>query len=241
MEKDAWAPLILLDGGQWLVVNKRCGEAVEGAAAGMVSLPRFFLEQGEKETAAVHRLDVPVSGCVLFARSPRCAAFLSRAFAEGRVEKRYWAVVEAPLPEAASLPEAGELVHWLARRGNKSVAYSAPGPGRQEARLRYRVGGWGRNKKYLFLEIELLTGRHHQIRAQLAARGLCVKGDLKYGARRSERGGGIRLHARALTFPTPEGPAAHVVAPPPAPDALWDACAAVFPCRPTRTGAGRGE
>jgi 23S rRNA pseudouridine1911/1915/1917 synthase len=186
---------------------------------------------------AVHRLDVPVSGCILFARTAAALAFLNNAFAQGLAEKRYWAVLEMPAPGTsaglhggkgsspkASLPEQGELIHYIAwnPRTNKSAAYEAEGPGRKKAVLRYRVTG--RGEHYLFMEIKLLTGRHHQIRAQLAALGLHIKGDLKYGARRSERGGGIRLHARSLAFPNPAAAdvSIKVTASPPLPDRLWE-------------------
>jgi 23S rRNA pseudouridine1911/1915/1917 synthase len=213
-----------------LVINKRIGEAVEGAGEGMEDLPRLLAEQygtekkGGKEflPAAVHRLDVPVSGCALFARSSRAFSFLSAAFAGGRVEKYYWAVIENP-PPSLDLPEVGELVHWIETntKQNKSIAYAEKKPRRKMAVLRYRVKGRGKN--YTFLELELVTGRHHQIRAQLAALGLHIKGDLKYGARRSEKEGGIRLHARSLYFPEPflEQSMVHVSASPPLRDRLW--------------------
>jgi 23S rRNA pseudouridine1911/1915/1917 synthase len=132
-------------------------------------------------------------------------------------------------PEAAIRPfaEAGELVHWIYRdkRRNKSIAFDTNGPGRKRAILRYRIAGQG--ERYLFLEIELVTGRSHQIRAQLAALGLHIKGDLKYGARRSEKSGGIRLHSYSLAFQNPlpgggGGEIIRVTAPPPLRDRLWE-------------------
>jgi 23S rRNA pseudouridine1911/1915/1917 synthase len=201
--------------------------------------------------AAVHRLDVPVSGCTLFARTPEALVLLNAEFHGASeaalrgakaavVEKMYWAIVELP-PPGVSLPESGKWVHWIkagihtsaagihtntAGTGeNKSAAYDEEGPGRKRGALRYRILGQGDH--YLFLEINLLTGRHHQIRAQLARMGLHIKGDLKYGARRSERGGGIRLHGYSLSFPAPGGAGTgeiiHVQALPPVPDPLWDA------------------
>jgi 23S rRNA pseudouridine1911/1915/1917 synthase len=229
---------LLYRGDRCLVVNKIPGEAMEGAAPGMADLPRLLAElcppsEGERSfpPRAVHRLDVPVSGCALFARTPGALSFLSAAFAEGRAGKVYWAIVERPR-EAAGLAAAealfgggGELVHWLAfdRRRNRSIAFSEPGPGRKKGILRCRLLGTGLH--YLFLEIDLVTGRHHQIRAQLAALGLPVKGDLKYGARRSEPAGGIRLHARSLDFPDPAGTGESIrlSAEPPLPDRLWEA------------------
>jgi len=186
---------------------------------------------------AVHRLDVPVSGCVAFARTGTALRFLNNAFRGDSVEKRYWAIVEQPknsstcrwIEEISS--EFTEIVHWIQfnARKNKSIAHNEQGRGRKKALLRCRLAGKGRD--YLFLEVNLVTGRHHQIRAQFEKLGLHIKGDLKYGARRSERDGGIRLHARALSFPCmadSEGspPAARkitVQADPPIQDSLWQA------------------
>ncbi|MDR0624118.1 MAG: RNA pseudouridine synthase [Treponema sp.] len=220
---------ILYQDEQCVVVNKLPGEAAEGPAGGMTDLPRLLAAAcpGPTLPGAVHRLDVPVSGCLLFARNPGALSFLSAAFsAPGQrgVEKRYWAVTETP-PPSGEPAGSGELVHWIKHdpRTNKSRAFDEPGPGRKKAVLRYRLAG--RGERYLFFEIELVTGRHHQIRAQLARLGLPVKGDLKYGARRSEKGGGIRLHARSLCFPSPVAPdkVIRVTAPPPLRDSLWDA------------------
>jgi 23S rRNA pseudouridine1911/1915/1917 synthase len=222
---------ILYMSDQCLVVNKLSGEAVEGASPGMVDLPQLLAEQygGTKRgkgkpflPTAVHRLDVPVSGCVLFARTSQALAFLNAAFSQGRAEKYYWAAIETP-PPSVSFPETGDLVHWIETdtKRNKSIAFDTEGPDRKQGILRYRIKGMG--KRYMFLEIELVTGRHHQIRAQLAALGLHIKGDLKYGAKRSEKAGGIRLHARSLYFPDPaeKGAFVRAVAPPPVQDRLW--------------------
>lgn len=220
-----------------LVVNKACGEAMEGAGKDAVDLPVLLAEAvGSGLTSegkvflptAVHRIDVPVTGCALFARTPAALAFLNSCFADGRARKTYWAVVEPPRDGAAPV-EAAELVHWIAVDGkhNKSYAHDQELRDRKRAVLRYRIVG--RGERYLFLEVELITGRHHQIRAQLAAAGMVIKGDLKYGARRSEQGGGIRLHARSLAFPDPQAvdsptpPYIQTLAPLPVEDALWAA------------------
>jgi 23S rRNA pseudouridine1911/1915/1917 synthase len=179
---------------------------------------------------------MPVSGCLLLAKTQAAAAFLGKAFARHGclVEKRYWAITELPKSENA-LPQEGELVHWLGfdSKTNKSFAFplermndtaaAKRRKGLKKAILRYRIAG--RGEHYLFLEIDLVTGRHHQIRAQLAALGLHIKGDLKYGARRSEKSGGIRLHAYSLAFPNPLRPdeMIRVQAPPPVADSLWSA------------------
>jgi 23S rRNA pseudouridine1911/1915/1917 synthase len=250
---------ILQQDDDYVVLNKLPGEsaeAPESPGGSFTGLPGLLQrELGSGDFFPVHRLDVPVSGCVLFARNPRTLAFLSGCFRNpGRVEKTYWAVTELPRdadarkgPVSASLPEgfltagplpdgpAGytELVHWLEPgRGNRSLAFDEEGPGRKKGVLHCRV--LGRGDRYLFLEIKLITGRHHQIRAQLSRLGLPVKGDLKYGARRSEKGGGIRLHAYSLTFPCPgkAGGTVRVETPPPAPiiDNLWRALMNVASC-----------
>lgn len=224
-----------------VVVDKRIGEAMEGAKGDVADLgavlaraigTRKNAEGKEFSPTAVHRLDVPVTGCALFARNPAALAFLNTVFSEGRARKTYWAIVEPPREGdpvvPASLEADGktvELVHWLSVDGrtNKSHVHAEEGPDRKRAVLRYRIVG--RGDRYLFLEIELITGRHHQIRAQLAAVGLRIKGDLKYGAHRSEKGGGIRLHARSLSFPDFARQEAFIqtVAKVPADDALWAA------------------
>jgi len=225
-----------------VVVNKIPGEAAEGAGRGMVNLPQVLVAELPSMSAtadslalptAVHRLDVPVSGCVVFARTGAALRFLNTAFSggaalSGGVKKHYWAIIESPENNAlfsADAAESVEFTHWIQfnPRKNKSTAYDEAGPGRKKAVLRCRQAGRGDN--YLFLEIELITGRHHQIRAQLERLGLHIKGDLKYGARRSEHGGGIRLHARSLSFPDPsnEGNTITVQADPPLRDNLWQA------------------
>jgi len=244
-----------------VVVNKLQGEAVEGAAAGMADLPllleRYLAEEASggcytggggnerlSPPVAVNRLDVPVSGCALFARTRRALAILNNAFAAGEnsaaadensavtdnpsavsapVEKYYWAIIEKP---AVKIPRTARLIHWLQFDAvkNKSRAFNESGPGRKKAVLSYRIIGEGRN--YLFLEVRLFTGRHHQIRSQFEHMGLHIKGDLKYSARRSDPSGGIRLHARSLVFPAPSGSGRiSVCADPPAMDTLWQAFA----------------
>jgi 23S rRNA pseudouridine1911/1915/1917 synthase len=237
MEKNlALEDRILFANNDVIVVNKLAGEAMEGAKRGMIDLSQLLREefgtvkQGKGKAfapTAVHRLDVPVTGCALFARNAKAAAFLNKSFSRtvyqgGRAEKYYWAVVELSTA-FSSLSDTGELVHWIRTNAkkNKSTAYPKAGAERKEAILRYRIKG--RGKSYGFLEIELVTGRHHQIRSQLAARGIHIKGDLKYGSKRSEKDGGIRLHARSLYFPDPsvQGNFIQVSADPPHLDKLW--------------------
>ncbi len=168
----------------------------------------------------VHRLDQPVTGVVLFAKNPESLARMSGLFREGKMRKIYWAVIDAAPPS----PE-GTLEHHLVfnRRQNKVYAARSPGKETKKASLRYRL--LGRSERYFFLEVELLTGRHHQIRAQLAAVGCHVKGDLKYGSARSNPGGGIHLHARSLAFTDPKTGKEILVTAPPPEDVLWS----IFP------------
>ncbi|MDR2369950.1 MAG: RNA pseudouridine synthase [Treponema sp.] len=223
---------IIFENKSCVVVNKASGESAEPLppGSGMIDLPRLLAER-PGVFFAVHRLDVPVSGCVLFAKNRKALSFLGRAFAEhsagadNGVKKIYWAVVETPEGE---IPRDGEYVHWIGSGGkSKSKAFNSEGPGLKRAVLRCRAAG--RGERYLFLEIEPLTGRRHQIRAQLAALGLHIKGDLKYGAKRSDPGGGIHLHARSLSFPDPIGRGLITAAAPPptgpegSPDRLWRA------------------
>ena len=215
-----------------LVINKQSGESSESPGFRPDALKPPGLKSGEKFPVPVHRLDMPVTGCLLLAKTPQAAAFLNAAFAAGPgcihspVEKRYWAIIEKP--DANAFPEKAELVHWISfnTAKNKSFAHNQDGHGRKKSVLRYNVKGTGTN--YLFMEIELVTGRHHQIRAQLAALGLRIKGDLKYGARRSEKSGGIRLHAYSLAFPNPlrPGELLEVKTLPPVMDNLWAAFSA---------------
>ena len=218
---DAEEGRLLFQNDACMVINKRCGEDSE----------KLFGD-GPGKPKLIHRLDTPASGCLLLAKTREAAAFLSDAFSQKSagadsgqiVEKRYWAITEKPENDISLSKEWKEASHWISFNAakNKSYAHNEERPGAKKALLRFRLAGQG--DRYLFLEIELLTGRHHQIRAQLASLGLFIKGDLKYGARRSEKGGGIRLHARSLRFPNPLYPHESVLTEAPTPqDPLWEA------------------
>ncbi len=199
-----------------IIVSKESGEIVQGDKTGDVPLSeavkQYIKEKYAKPGAVflgtVHRLDRPVSGLVVFARTSKALARLNKMFAEGQVHKTYWAIVEkpkAPLNASVASEPAGytEIEHWLVRneKQNKSYAYDHEVPRSKRARLRYRL--LRHLDHYDLLEVQLMTGRHHQIRCQLSAIGCPIKGDLKYGARRSNPDGSISLHARHIEFEHP--------------------------------------
>ncbi len=219
---------ILYEDNHLIAVNKLPSDIVQGDKTGDRTLAdkvRDYLkeEYGKKGNVFIgipHRLDRPTSGVVLFARTEKALERLSALFREGGVKKTYWALVAERPPR-----DSDTLVHWLRRNQslNKSFVVAGPGNDAKEARLSYRL--LLSLERYHLLEIELHTGRHHQIRAQLAAIGCHIKGDLKYGSPRSNPGGGIHLHARQVSFlhPVKKEPLTIVADPPP--DALWTAAA----------------
>jgi 23S rRNA pseudouridine1911/1915/1917 synthase len=217
---------VLYEDNHIIAVNKMPADIVQADRTGDLTLAdrvRDYLRDRYGKTGKVfvgipHRLDRPTSGVVLFARTSKALERLGAMFRDGEVRKVYWAIVAERPPG-----EAGSLVHWLRRNPtqNKSYASEKRVPGAKEARLSWRL--IFSLERYHLLEIELHTGRHHQIRAQLAAMGCHIKGDLKYGFPRSNPGGGIHLHARQASFlhPVKREPLA-IVADPPS-DPLWDA------------------
>lgn len=216
---------ILYEDNHLLVVNKHCGDLVQPDPSGESALEdqiKAFLKVRDAKPGAVflgvvHRIDRPVSGAVLFAKSSKALTRLNEMLREGRIRKIYWA-----LTEQTPSPEEGALRHFIVRdaRNNRSRVYDMPKPEGKEARLRYRT--LGRGTHYTLVEVELQTGRHHQIRAQLAKIGCPIRGDLKYGARRSNPDGGISLHSRSVAFEHPVRREELVVtAPVPAGDNLW--------------------
>ena len=201
---------ILFEDNHLLIFNKRVGEIVQGDKTGdepLCETLKAFVAQRDGKPGHVfmgvpHRLDRPVSGICVFAKTSKCLERLNALFREGDVHKTYWALTCAR-PD----PAEGELVHWLSRNEKQNKSFAYPDDGRRHpadaklAKLRYRV--LRDTDRYHLVEVELLTGRHHQIRCQLAAIGCPIKGDLKYGAPRSNPDGGISLHARHITFDHP--------------------------------------
>lgn len=197
---------IVYEDNHIIVVNKAASEIVQGDKTGDIPLSekvKAYLKEkyqkpGNVFIGVTHRLDRPVSGLVVFAKTSKALARLNEMFRVGNVEKTYWAIVK----ECPKEPE-GELVHWLVRneKQNKSYAYDREVKNSKKAVLRYQLIGQSVN--YHLLEVRLMTGRHHQIRCQLAKMGCPIKGDLKYGAQRSNPDGSICLHARRIRFVHP--------------------------------------
>lgn len=194
---------ILYEDNHIIVVNKAAGEIVQGDKTGdeslCESLKKFLKEKYNKPgnvfVGLPHRLDRPVSGVVVFAKTSKALERLNEMFRNGNVKKIYWAITkEAPQEHEA------ELSHWILRneKKNKSFAYNKEVKGSKHALLHYRHIAASQN--YNLIEVELKTGRHHQIRCQLSAIGCPIKGDLKYGAARSNVDGSISLHARHVEF-----------------------------------------
>ena len=217
---------ILYEDNHLLIVNKRCGDLVQPDPSGEPALEdeiKAFIKRrdnkpGEVFLGVIHRIDRPVSGAVLFAKTSKALSRMNDQIRSGKISKTYWAVTEQP-PQ----PESGELRHWLVRdpKSNRSRVWDSPRAEAKESRLRYEM--LAKSDRYTLLAIDLLTGRHHQIRAQLSKIGCPIKGDLKYGARRSNAGGGISLHSRGVRFEHPvRQEVVEVTAPVAADDALWN-------------------
>ncbi|MBR0042604.1 MAG: RluA family pseudouridine synthase [Clostridia bacterium] len=189
-----------------IIVNKTASEIVQGDKTGDTPLSetvkQYLKEKYQKPgnvfVGVTHRLDRPVSGLVLFAKTSKALSRLNEMFKRGEVQKTYWAVVKNRPPQ-----EEGTLSHWLLRneKQNKSYAYDKEKPGSKHALLDYRLIAASDN--YYLLEVNLKTGRHHQIRCQLSKMGCPIKGDLKYGFARSNTDGSICLHARRIAFVHP--------------------------------------
>ena len=198
-----------------IIVNKQSGEIVQGDKTGdrpLSDLVKDYIKEKYQKPGAVflgvvHRLDRPVSGLVVFARTSKALTRLNKMFAEGQVHKTYWAIVEGEKVRGGEGEKVSDewhtLENWIVRneKQNKSYAYNREEPNSKRALLRYRVLAYG--ERYNLVEVQLMTGRHHQIRCQLAAMGCPIKGDLKYGAKRSNPDGSISLNAHRIEFAHP--------------------------------------
>lgn len=227
---------VIYEDNHIIIVNKQSGEIVQGDKTGdrpLSDIVKDYIKEKYAKPGAVflgvaHRLDRPVSGLVVFARTSKALARLNKMFAEGEVHKTYWAIVkrsERSEVRGERDDEWQTLEHWLVRneKQNKSYAYDQEKPNAKKAILKYRTLAHSDN--YTLLEVRLLTGRHHQIRCQLAAMGCPIKGDLKYGAPRSNPDGSISLMARRVEFIHPVSKAPIIVEAPVPNDTLWQALA----------------
>jgi 23S rRNA pseudouridine1911/1915/1917 synthase len=216
---------ILYEDNHIIAVNKSTSEIVQGDKTGDQPLSetiKLYLKEkynkpGEVFLGVTHRLDRPVSGVVLFAKTSKALTRLNEMFRNQEVKKTYWAIVK----EKPAIPE-GRLEHYLIRneKQNKSVAFDTERSDAKKAALTYRL--IAHSDTYYLLEVQLETGRHHQIRCQLAKMGCPIKGDLKYGFPRSNPNGGISLHARSVEFIHPVSKEKiHLTAPVPTDDKLW--------------------
>lgn len=222
---------VLYEDNHLIVVNKRVGDIVQGDKTGdapLSDIVKAYLKDkynkpGEVFLGVVHRLDRPTTGIVVFARTSKALERLNAMFQKRELSKTYWAAVK----EAPAEPQA-TLIHFLTRnpQNNTSKAHIKEVPNSKRAVLDYTT--LCRLDQYTLLEIELHTGRHHQIRAQLAAIGSPIKGDLKYGAGRSNPDGGIHLHARRLQFMHPVSKEPIAITAPLPDDPVWKAAEAAL-------------
>ncbi|MDO1500885.1 RNA pseudouridine synthase [Winogradskyella maritima] len=218
---------VLHEDNHIIVVNKRVGDIVQGDKTGDKPLSDVvkdyiahkYNKPGNVYLGVVHRLDRPTTGIVLFSKTSKALPRLNKLFAEKNIEKTYWALVKNAPPT-----EADTLTHYLKKnpKNNKSTAYTKEVKDSKRAVLHYKL--LKKLDNFNLLEINLETGRHHQIRCQLASIGCPIKGDLKYGFDRSNKDGGIHLHSRYLSFVHPvKNEPVSIEAPLPD-DALWQGC-----------------
>ena len=239
---------IIYEDNHLLAVSKTCHEIVQGDKTGDEPLPetlkRLIKERDQKPgnvfLGVTHRLDRPTTGVVIFAKTSKALERMNRMFATGEVHKTYYCIVENVFEGKGisekgkihvSIPIESDLKHWLVRneKQNRSYAYDQqpvdkngqPLKEAKEARLHYRV--IATTERYALLEVKLYTGRHHQIRCQLSKIGLTIKGDLKYGAKRSNPDGGISLHSRKAEFIHPVSKENIIIVAPTPDDTLWNA------------------
>lgn len=216
---------ILYEDNHLLIINKKPSQIIQGDKTGdkplSEQLKDFIKERDHKPgnvfLGVVHRIDRPVSGIVIFAKTGKALTRLNNMLKKGEIHKSYWAVVKNK-----PYPEKGCLINFLRRdeQKNKAFAYDHPVANTQKAELTYEL--IGQSDQYFLLQVQLITGRHHQIRAQLAKIGCPVKGDLKYGFDRSNPDGSIHLHARSVEFMHPvKHEMIKVIADPPS-EPLWN-------------------
>lgn len=219
---------IVFEDNHIIVINKKAGQLVQGDKTGdesLLELIKDFIKIREAKPGnvflgLVHRIDRPTSGLVIYAKTSKALSRLTQMVKNREIKKTYWALVAKEM-----IPSSQKLVHYLKKneKNNKAIVFPKVTEGAKEAILTYTIIKVLDN--YQLLEIDLETGRHHQIRAQLSKIGIPIKGDLKYGAPRSNPDGGISLHARKLNFIHPvTKEEIEIVAPLPKNDKVWQAC-----------------
>ena len=219
---------IVFEDNHILVINKLPGQLVQGDKTGdlsLLDLIKNFIKKRDRKPGnvflgLVHRIDRPTSGLVIYAKTSKALSRLTQMVKNREIKKTYWAVVPK-----VEIPKQQRLIHYLQKneKNNKSTVFPNVTEGAKEAILNYEIIKTLDN--FQLLEVDLETGRHHQIRAQLSKIGVPIKGDLKYGSPRSNPDGGIHLHARALEFIHPVTKEnIKITAPVPQNDAVWKAC-----------------
>lgn len=229
---------IIYEDNHLIVVSKTCHEIVQGDKTGDEplgeTLKRLIKERDQKPgnvfLGVTHRLDRPTTGVVIFAKTSKALERVNRMFAQGEIHKTYWCITpnvwnaEQSVGRKGVLPQMeADLKNWLVRneKQNRSIAYDKEVPNSKEAHLHYKV--IATTDRYALIEVQLFTGRHHQIRCQLSHIGLTIKGDLKYGAPRSNPDGGISLHSRKANFIHPVSKEEVTIVAPVPEDNLWKA------------------
>jgi len=216
---------ILFEDNHLIIVNKKSGEIVQADKTGdapLSELVKNYIKQkynkpGEVFLGTIHRIDRPVSGIVLFARTSKALERMNKLFQEKKIQKTYWAVVKNR-PEK----EQDTLVHYLLKNESKNKSFASKDANGKSLRceLTYRI--ISNSDNFCLLEVNPHTGRHHQIRVQLSAIGSPIKGDLKYGFARSNPDGSIHLHARAISFQHPVSNEQLLIKAPPPDEVLWN-------------------
>ena len=197
---------VLYEDNHLIAVKKLSGEIIQSDQTGDTTLAekvkdyikKKYKKPGDVFLGIIHRLDRPVGGVIIFARTSKALTRMNELFREKKIKKEYWAIVEEKPPL-----EEQQLINWLKKNQdkNRSRAYEKEVKGSKKAILSYQLVG--RSKNYFYLKINPLTGRHHQIRVQLSFIGCRIKGDVKYGAKRTNKDGGIHLYAKSLSYVHP--------------------------------------
>ena len=216
---------VLYEDNHLIAINKKSGDIVQGDKTGDTPLSDFvkayikkkYKKPGEVFLGTIHRLDRPTSGIVLYARTSKALARMNKLFREKQVQKTYWAVVDKPTPN-----NSGTLENYLQKNQKQNKSYVTKGENGKHAILDYNL--LKKLDNFYHLEIKPKTGRHHQIRVQLANIGCIIKGDLKYGAKRSNKNASIHLLAQKLEFTHPVKKESITIIAPAPKDSVWEDC-----------------